>query len=360
MARALQLARRGEFTARPNPMVGCVLAVGEEIIGEGWHAEAGGPHAEAAALLAAADRARGATAYVTLEPCAHTGRTGPCADALIRAGVKRVVAAVQDPFPAVAGQGFAKLRAAGMAVDVGLMQDAARDLNRGFLSRIERGRPFVRLKMASSIDGATAMTDGTSQWITGAAARHDVQRLRALSGAVLTGAGTARADDPQLTVRDTFPGGRQPLRVLLDSRLTIEQRARMLQDGTATLVFCVDDSDRERFAATNAEIVKVAAKDGRPSLPAVLEELASRQVNDLLVEAGPTLAGSLLMADLVDELVIYQAAHIMGSQTRGLVVTPDWTKLLDRLPLRITDRRVVGSDFRITAEPAARPAHTGN
>ncbi|MEQ8206118.1 MAG: bifunctional diaminohydroxyphosphoribosylaminopyrimidine deaminase/5-amino-6-(5-phosphoribosylamino)uracil reductase RibD [Woeseia sp.] len=360
MARAMQLARRGEFTARPNPMVGCVLAVGEEIVGEGWHEEAGGPHAEVAALLVAADRARGATAYVTLEPCAHTGRTGPCADALITAGVGRVVAALQDPFPAVAGQGFAKLRAAGVTVDVGLMQDAARALNRGFLSRIERRRPFVRLKMASSLDGATAMSAGESQWITGTAARHDVQRLRALSGAVLTGAGTVKADDPLLNVRDPFPGGRQPLRVLLDSRLTIDHRARMLHDDTATLVFCIDDSDGGRFAATNAEIVKVVANDGKPSLQAVFEELTVRHVNDLLVEAGPTLAGNLLMANLVDELVIYQAAHIMGSQTKGLVATPNWTQLLDRLPLRVVDRRVVGTDLRITAVPAARPTtHTG-
>lgn len=353
MARALQIARRGLYSAHPNPRVGCVLVAGGESVGEGWHALTGAAHAEVLALEAAAGRARGATAYLTLEPCAHTGRTGACADALIAAGVGRVVAAMRDPFPQVAGNGFEKLRAAGISVDIGLMQDEARELNRGFLSRVERGRPWVRLKMASSLDGATAMLSGESRWITGAAARRDVQRLRAQSGAILTGVGTVNADDPALTLRDDFAGMPQPMRAIVDSRLSINRNAKLLQDGGRTVLFCADDSRREDAADLDTEIVKLPARGGRPSLLAVLRHLAEREINDVLVEAGPTLAGGLLMAGLVDELVIYQAPHIMGTETRRLAVTPGWSRLADRLQLRVTDRRAIGADLRITALPTA-------
>ncbi|MCB1844058.1 MAG: bifunctional diaminohydroxyphosphoribosylaminopyrimidine deaminase/5-amino-6-(5-phosphoribosylamino)uracil reductase RibD [Halioglobus sp.] len=358
MARALQLARRGIYSAHPNPRVGCVLAVGGEIVAEGWHALTGKAHAEVLALEAASGRARGATAYLTLEPCAHTGRTGPCADALIAAGIRRVVAAMRDPFIQVAGNGFEKLRAAGLSVDVGLMQDEARALNRGFLSRVERSRPWVRLKMATSLDGATAMLNGESRWITGEASRRDVQRLRAQSGAILTGVGTVNADDPALTLRDDYAASPQPLRAVVDSRLSINRDARLLQDGGITVLFCTDDGDREGIPGASAEIVRTPANDGRPSLAAVLRNLAERKINDVLVEAGPTLTGSLLTAGLVDELVIYQAPHIMGSETRGLAATPGWSRLADRLQLQVTDRRAIGADTRITAVPTIPPSDT--
>ncbi len=351
MARALQLARRGLYSTQPNPRVGCILASGAEQIAEGWHQRAGEAHAEIAALAVAGKRARGSVAYVTLEPCAHHGRTGPCAEALIAAGVSRVVAAMPDPNPQVAGAGFDKLRAAGISVEVGLLQAAARKLNQGFLSRFERGRPFVRLKLATSLDGATAMLNGESQWITSAAARRDVQRLRAEAGAVLSGIGTVAADDPSFTVRDERFGNRQPLRAIVDSSLSISVTAKLLREPGATVLYCVDNSNASSLAASNVDIVKIAAEDDWVSLGAVLEDLAQREINDVLVEAGPTLAGSLLTANLVDELVIYQAPHIMGSESRSLAVTPEWTQLANRLGLHVVDRRAVGCDWRLTAVP---------
>ena len=355
MARAIRLAKRGLYSAHPNPRVGCVVVNDGEIVGEGWHRRAGEGHAEINALERAGGAARGSTVYVTLEPCAHHGRTPPCADALVAAGVSRVVAAMEDPSTNVAGQGFDRLRAAGIAVEYGLLEAAATALNEGFLSRIRRGRPFVRLKLATSLDGATAMAGGESHWITGPAARADVQILRAASGAVMTGIGTVIADDPSLTVRaegiDT--GGLQPLRVVLDSSLRMPANARMLTLEGDTLVYSTTTKDCDALQAAGATVVRTDREAGRTALPAVLADLAARGVNDLLVEAGPVLAGALLAAELVDELVIYQAPHIMGSETRRLAVTPTWQLLDQRLALRVVDLRKLGDDIRITARPAS-------
>ena len=352
MARAMRLAERGRYRAHPNPMVGCVIARDGEIVGEGWHAVAGEAHAEINALKVAGDKARGATVYVTLEPCAHHGKTPPCTDALVKAGVAEVVMAMSDPYPAVRGRGRAALEAAGIPARVGLMEQAAAELNRGFLSRVRRGRPWLTLKLAASLDGATAMRDGESRWITGPEARADVQRLRAASGAVVTGIGTVLADDPSLTVRDASidTGGRQPLRVVLDTSLRMPPGASMLEMPGETLVYCGDDSAREGLESLAAAVIRIAG--GRVDPVAVLEDLASREINTVLVEAGPVLCGSLIHAKLVDELVIYQAPHIMGSETRRMFETPAWTRLADRQGLRLVETRRIGGDLRITARPA--------
>jgi diaminohydroxyphosphoribosylaminopyrimidine deaminase/5-amino-6-(5-phosphoribosylamino)uracil reductase len=351
MARALRLAARGIYAAHPNPMVGCVLVRDGAVVGEGWHQAAGEPHAEINALNAAGANARGATAYLTLEPCSHEGKTPPCAPALIDAGVKEVVIAMEDPFPAVSGNGRAALEAAGIVVRCGLMQEAAQTLNAGFLSRVIRGRPVVRLKVASSLDGAIAMKSGESQWITGPEARADVQRLRARSGAILTGIGTVLADDPALNVRheELDTRGRQPVRAVLDSRLRMPLSAGMLAMPGKTVVYCTDDAGRQPLIDVGADVVCVKRAAGVADLQQVLADLADREVNDVLVEAGPTLSGYLLAQRLADELVIYQAPHIMGSETRSMFRTPEWTRLADRLALDITDLRRVGTDLRITA-----------
>jgi diaminohydroxyphosphoribosylaminopyrimidine deaminase/5-amino-6-(5-phosphoribosylamino)uracil reductase len=351
MARAMRLAAQAEYTAHPNPMVGCVLVNNGEIVGEGWHEVAGAAHAEINALRVAGDAARGSTAYVTLEPCVHHGKTPPCVDALVAAGVSEVVVALEDPFPAVSGSGLAALRSAGMIVRKGLMRDSVAEQLKGFVSRNTRARPYVRMKIATSIDGCIAMADGESQWITGPAARADVQRLRARSGAIMTGIGTVLADDPSLTVRDLALDvrGKQPLRVVLDSDLRMPASAKMLAQPGETLVYCCRDALGDALSAAGAEIINVRSQAGELSLPVVIGDLATRGVNDLLVEAGPTLAGSLLEARLVDELVIYQAPHIMGSQTLRMFATPTWAALANRQGLHITDRRSVGKDLRITA-----------
>ena len=351
MARALQLAARGRYSARPNPMVGCVLVRDGEIVGEGWHELAGEPHAEIHALRDAGDRARGSTAYVSLEPCAHHGKTPPCADALIEAGVSRVVAAMEDPFDGVAGRGIEKLNEAGIETDVGLMQEAAEALNTGFVSRMTSGRPFVRLKVAASIDGATAMESGESQWITGPEARNDVQKLRARSGAIMTGIGTVLADDPALDVRDPDidTRGTQPLRVVLDSRLRTPPDASMLELPGGTLVCCVAGHVAPSLEEAGAEIMGFGAHGDVVNVFEVLAALAEREINDVLVEAGTRLSGYLLEKDLIDELVIYQSPHIMGSNTRGMFATPDWSALADRRALDIKDVRRVGADTKITA-----------
>ncbi len=356
MARALRLAERGRYTAHPNPMVGCVLVSDGEIVGEGFHAKTGEAHAEVHALRQAADRARGAVAYVTLEPCAHHGKTPPCSDALIGAGVKKVIAAMKDPFSSAETQGLNALADAGISVDVGLMQSAAARLNRGFLQRIGQRRPFVCLKLAASIDGAMAMHSGESQWITGAAARADVQRLRARCGAVMTGIGTVLADDPSLNVRaaDIDTGGLQPIRVVIDSRLRMPLAASMLALPGKTLICCVGKPDARNFKNSNAEVMSFPAIEHRVDVDAVLKELAARGINDVLVETGPGLAGHLLEQGLVDELVVYQAPHILGSQTMGMVTTPSMTSLADRKSLTITDIRRIGSDTRITATLSGR------
>ncbi len=351
MSRALKLAARGQYSAHPNPMVGCVIVNNDTVVGEGWHERAGEPHAELNALAAAGRAASGATVYVTLEPCAHHGRTPPCAAALVEAGVGKVIAAMPDPFAPVDGRGFSYLCDAGVTTEVGLMRALAESLNAGFVSRVSRDRPRVRLKMAASIDGATAMKSGESRWISGAAARDDVQRLRARSGAVMTGIGTVLADDPSLNVRLEEISGRalQPLRVVLDSRLRMPSTAAMLALPGKTLVCCCGDRDPSSLKAAGAEVLRVAPRDARVDVARVLAELAERGVNDVLVEAGPRLAGHLLERDFVDELVIYQAPYIMGSETRGLFDTPSWSALAERKRLEISDVRRIGADTRITA-----------
>ncbi|MBT8093480.1 MAG: bifunctional diaminohydroxyphosphoribosylaminopyrimidine deaminase/5-amino-6-(5-phosphoribosylamino)uracil reductase RibD [Gammaproteobacteria bacterium] len=355
MSRALELAARGEFSAHPNPRVGCVIVRDGAVVGEGWHEVAGEDHAEIRALRAAGDAARGACAYVSLEPCAHHGKTPPCATALIAAGVARVVAAMQDPFPAVGGRGLEALHDAGIRAEVGLLRDEAERLNAGFVSRVAGGRPFLRLKIASSLDGATAMASGESRWITGPEARADVQKLRARSGAVMTGIGTVLADNPSLDVRDDTLAthGLQPLRVVLDSRLRMPPSATMLTLPGATLVCCTAGHDAAGLRDAGAEVAEFGAHDGAVNVFEVLAALAEREVNDVLVEAGPRLAGYLLDKELVDELVIYQAPHIMGSNTRRMFETPAWTVLGDRLALDIIEVRKVGGDTRITARPTS-------
>ena len=354
MATALRLARKGLYTAHPNPRVGCVLVNSGEVVGSGWHRRTGDAHAEVNALKMAGEKATGSTAYVTLEPCSHDGRTPPCANALLEAGVSRVIAAMSDPNPKVSGSGFGLLRSAGIQVDTGLMQAEAGEINRGFVSRLKRGRPFVRLKIAASLDGRTAMADGESQWITGDAARRDVQRLRAQSGAIMTGSGTVLADDPSLTVRDESVDneGLQPVRVVLDSNLKMPSTARLLQLAGQTAVFCVDDQNRDDIEKAGGTVHRVAASGGRIDLSAVMDSLAEMEINDVLVESGPLLAGSLLSAGLVDELVIYQAPHMMGSETRGMATTPAWQALAQRQALEVVDVRMLGADIRVTARPA--------
>jgi len=350
MARALRLAERAVFTTRPNPMVGCVLVHGDEVVGEGWHQRKGGPHAEVFALQAAGDRAKGATAYVTLEPCAHHGSTGPCADALIAAGVTRVVAAMRDPFPQVDGAGFDKLRAAGIAVESGLMEAQARELNRGFLSRIERGRPWLRVKLASSLDGRSAMASGDSKWISGEASRNDVQRWRARSGALLTGAGTVLADDPQLTVRlDEGSEFVPPLRVVLDPGLATVARGRVREGDAPTLYLHAPEAKPPR--GLQADHVAVPVRNGRFDLDAVVRLLATRGINEVQVEAGATLAGAFLAAGLVDELLLYIAPVLLGERARPLFDGLHIDAMAERLRLRTVDSRSVGGDLRLLLRP---------
>lgn len=347
MARALRLAEIGLYTTQPNPRVGCVIAHGEDVDGEGFHARAGEPHAEVFALRAAGEHARGATAYVTLEPCAHFGRTPPCADALIAAGVVRVVAACEDPNPKVAGGGFAKLRDAGIAVEAGLMREAARELNRGFFSRIERDRPWLRVKLAMSLDGRTALANGASKWITGEAARADVARWRARSSAILTGSGTVRADDPRLTVR--MPDGEAfvpALRVVLDTGLATPASAHVL-DGTApTLVLHAPDARRAAHF-DKVECAAIAVHDGRLDLSAALALLAERGVNELQVEAGATVCGALFAQGLVDELLLYVAPILLGDTARPLLALPAITEISAGKCLRVIDQRPIGDDWRL-------------
>lgn len=356
MAQALQLAARGLYTTDPNPRVGCVIVRDGEVVGTGWHRRAGEPHAEVYALREAGERARGATVYVTLEPCCHHGRTPPCSEALIRAGVGRVVAAMEDPNPKVAGSGLAQLRQAGIAVESGLLQAQAEALNPGFIKRMRHGRPYVRCKLAMSLDGRTAMASGESKWITGEAARRDVQRLRARSSAIMTGIGTVLADDPALNVRLDFgQGARQPLRVVLDPQLRMPEHAHMLALPGQTLVLTgVDDpAAAARLAAAGGEVVRLPAHGDGLDLHAVMAHLAQRQINEVLLETGATLAGAMLAAGLIDELVLYVAPHIMGSGARGLFRLPGLERMEDRIELDILDIRAVGRDWRITAKVAS-------
>jgi len=350
MARALRLAGKGLYTAHPNPRVGCVIVRDGEIIGEGWHEYTGGPHAEVNALQQAGDKARGATVYVTLEPCCHHGRTPPCTDALIKAGVARVVAAMVDPHSRVAGNGLEQLRQEGIEVASGLLEQQALVLNAGFVKRMQTGRPHVRLKLAMSLDGRTAMASGESKWITGPEARQDVQKLRAQSSAILTGVGTVLADDPSLTVR--IEGIRQqPLRVVVDTHLSMPATAKMLTEEGKTMVMTCREGEggREILEAAGAEVLSMPYCATDVDLVAVLDQLGELEINEVLVETGATLGGAFLQAGLIDELIVYMAPLLMGDNARGLFHLPGLEQMQDKIELNITDARAVGRDLRLTA-----------
>ena len=348
MAQALRLAELGLNSTSPNPRVGCVIVRDGQVLGEGWHQLAGTPHAEVHALQQAGAAARGATVYVTLEPCSHHGRTPPCADALVAAGVVRVVAALRDPNPQVAGRGLAQLQAAGIQVECGLLEEAAREMNIGFVSRMTRGRPWVRSKLAASLDGRTALANGVSQWITGPAARQDVQLWRAQACAIITGVGTVLADDPQMNVRD-MDTPRQPLRVVVDSQLRTPPSAKILRGG-ALIVSAVEDMAKiQALLDAGAEVLALPSAHGRVDLALLLQLLAERGVNELLVEAGATLNGALIEAGLVDELLLYLAPLLLGDTARGLFALPALEKMEDRTDLILRDVRLVGQDMRVIA-----------
>ena len=352
MARAVQLARRGLFSADPNPRVGCVLVKAGRIVGEGWHERAGGPHAERAAITKAGTNAAGATAYVTLEPCSHTGRTGPCADALIEARVARVICAGTDPNPLVDGKGVCRLREAGLDVTVGVLEASAAALNPGYRSRMTRGRPLIRSKLAASLDGRTALATGESQWITGAAARGDVHRWRARSSAVLTGIGTVLADDPGLDARLAAPHPplTQPARIILDSRLRTPPSAKTLGQPGSVLVFGCRDAPEsaEALMAAGARVERVPG-GRRCDLAQLMTRLGELQFNEVWVEAGARLNGALLEAGLIDELVIYLAPRVLGADARGMFAIEPLASLAGRIGLKYQDVRKVGRDLRITA-----------
>lgn len=353
MQRAIRLAHRGLYSTDPNPRVGCVLVKDGNIAGEGWHQKAGEPHAEVLALKQAGDNAKDATAYVTLEPCSHTGKTPPCADALVQAKVARVVVAMQDPNPLVAGQGLKRLQDNGIAVECGLMEAQARALNPGFIKRMETGLPFVRLKLAMSLDGRTAMASGESQWITGDAARRDVQLLRARSSAVITGIGTVLSDDPSMNVRLTaeelnVEHVRQPLRVVLDSALRFPAAAKMTKVDGELLVITTSKNVADNSAY---RVISMAEKNGQVDLLAALKYLAKQEINEVHIEAGAVLGGAFLQQRLVDEIVVYMAPHIMGDEARGLFALPGLSEMKDRISLEIQDVRMLAKDIRITAKP---------
>jgi len=349
MEQALELAGRGLYTTTPNPRVGCVIVRDGTIVGAGWHEKAGMPHAEALALRAAGTRTRGSTLYVNLEPCSHHGRTPPCADAIVDSGVARVVAAVQDPNPQVAGAGFSKLRAAGIAVEQGLREAEARELNVGFFARMTRGRPWVRMKIAASLDGRTALANGKSQWITGEAARADGHRWRARACAILTGFGTVRDDDPQLNVRGVDTP-RQPLKIVVDSKFETSPSARLLKAGKTLVVGAVDDAKRvASLKAAGAEVVSIPNESGKVELFKLMEELARRELNEIHVEAGTKLNGSLLQAGVVDELLVYFAPSVIGDSGRGMFHLPEITELSRASALKIREVERVGADLRILA-----------
>jgi len=352
MARALQLAARGAGSTDPNPQVGCVLVRDGSVVGEGWHEQAGGPHAEIVALRHAGAAARGAIAYVTLEPCCHHGRTPPCSDALIAAGIDTVIAAMTDPNPLMAGKGLAQLQAAGLAVASGLGASSAEQLNPGYIRRMRSQRPWVRCKMAMSLDGGTASSSGESKWISSADARQDVQRLRARSSAIMTGIGTVLADDPAMNVRLGEAGGqRQPLRVIVDSQLRIPPGARILQLPGEVLI-ATASADQRRIRALQrpgVQVCRLPGEGGRVDLEGLLDCLAVQQINELLLEAGAILSGAMISAGLVDELIIYMAPRLLGDQARGLLVLPELTRLAQAVALTVHDIRAVGDDWRITA-----------
>lgn len=351
MAQALRLAEQGLYSTMPNPRVGCVIVKADQVIGTGAHMRAGEPHAEVLALRTAGSQARGADVYVTLEPCSHHGRTPPCADALLQAGVKRVVAAMQDPNPLVAGNGLAYLKEHDIDASCGLMQAQAVDLNPGFISRMSRGLPFVRSKIAASLDGRTALANGESKWITGEASRLDVQRWRARSSAILTGAGTVLMDDPEMTVRELdIP--RQPLRVVVDGHLRITPQAKILQSGNVLIAYATDpDNKAATLQSAEVELLKLPDVNNRVCLKSLMAELAKREINEVLVEAGQGLNGALLEQGLTDELLIYYAPVLMGGEARGMFATSILSEMSQCMRLDIIELRQVGADIRIRANP---------
>ena len=364
MQHAIRLAKKGSATTDPNPNVGCVIVKNGEIIGEGWHQYAGEAHAEINALKQAGEKAKDATVYVTLEPCSHKGKTPPCAEALINARVKKVIAAMADPNPLVAGSGLKKLQAVGIETESGLLESQARELNPGFIKRMETGRPFVRVKLAMSLDGRTAMASGESKWISSDASRNDVQRLRAESSAILTGIETVLADDPAMNVRlsaeqlnadSKSKTIRQPKRIVLDSQFRMPAQAKifsLIENGSSggeCIVYTtvnVDNSTDYPFT-----IETIGTQNGQIDLHVLMDDLANKEINLLHVEAGSVLCGALLKNDLVDEIIIYMAPHIMGDNAKGLFHLPELKQMKDRISLEIKDVRSIGNDIRITAQP---------
>ncbi len=360
MARAVKLAERGLYTTDPNPRVGCVIVRDDQIVGEGWHERTGEPHAEVHALKQAGDKAKQATVYVSLEPCAHRGRTPACTKALIKAGVSRVVAAMFDPNPKVSTRGLEKLHEAGIQVEHGVLQAEAEALNPGFIMRMEKGRPMVRCKLAMSLDGRTAMASGESKWITGPDARRDVQRLRARSSAILVGMGTVLADNPSLRVRaedigqpPPAGGWRQPLRVVVDPHLSTPLDAKVLEPPGRTLIATRSDDDElvDALRKKGADVLRFPGSADTVDLRALLEHLAELEINEVMTETGATLSGALLRAGLIDEMVIYIAPTLMGAEARGLFSLPGLDHLGDRIDVEITDMRAMGRDWRMTAKP---------
>lgn len=361
MSRALQLAEQGLYSARPNPRVGCVIVKDGQIVGEGAHLKAGEPHAEVFALRQAGDLAKGATVYVTLEPCNHTGRTPPCTQALLEARVSKVIAAMQDPNPLVAGNGLAHLQAHGINVDSGLMQSQAEALNPGFIARMTRNTPYIRSKIAASLDGKTALNNGASQWITGEAARADVQLWRARSCAILTGVGTVLVDNPSMTVRlndlNNMAASRldiayQPMRIILDSTLKTPIDAKILSGGNVLIAFAHDaDNKSVALLSAGAELLCIPDELGKVCLKTLLAHLAAREINEVLVEGGEGLNGALLAQNLIDELLIYYAPKLMGGAARSMFAMPALTQMSEAIDLQMIDVRHIGNDVRLRAKP---------
>ncbi len=349
MAQALRLAKLGLYSTMPNPRVGCVIVKNNQVVGEGAHLKAGTPHAEIHALTQAGEQAAGATAYVTLEPCSHHGKTPPCAEALINAAVAKVIIAMEDPNPLVAGKGIAALQAAGIEVNSGLMQQQAQVLNPGFISRMVNRRPYVRSKIAASLDGKTALANGVSQWITGAAARKDVQHWRAQSCAILTGIGTILKDNPSLTIRD-LPIERQPISVVVDSDLRIPLSAKILQNPSVLIAFARDpDNKANALAERGVSLLSIPGDDGHVCLNSLLSHLASNEVNEVMVEGGELLNGSLMRLKMIDELIIYYAPKLMGGDSKNMFAFSSLQTMEDAVPINVTDIRMFGDDIRILA-----------
>ncbi len=366
MTRALQLAEQGLYTTMPNPRVGCVIVKDGKIVGEGAHLKAGEPHAEVFALRQAGEAAKGATLYVTLEPCNHTGRTPACTHALLQAGISKVIAAMQDPNPQVSGSGLAHLQAHNIETATGLMQAQAEVLNPGFISRMTKNTPFVRSKIAASLDGKTALKNGVSQWITSEAARADVQHWRARSCAILTGAGTVLADDPSMSVRynslnnvpaDPMDIGLQPMRIIVDSQLQISPKAKILHSenklgGNALIAFAKASQKKQaQLLATGAELLCIPNAEGKVCLKTLLSHLASREINEVLVEGGEGLNGALMAQNLIDELLIYYAPKLMGGAAKSMFAMPAFTNMQQAIALEIIELRQIGADIRLRAKP---------